>query len=392
MNTILVVDSDGKALTAAHRRLRRNFETHIALGARSGLQRLVEEGPYAAVIAEFSMADMDGIEFLARVRTVSPQTSRILLSRTSMGVADLLRAVNEAGVFHVLPASCDDQPLLDAVGKGVRQYEEMWTSSRDMRDTCALFAKAVHEIVCWLRADLRDLLSSVLPLLRGLCQRLNDPDPVLTETAFLASVVGFIALPAQTLDAVVSGRELGDAQKLAFAGHPEHAVELLRHIPKMRDVAEILRGYSNFLHLSLMPASDDATDMPDMPCGSPILALVMEYRMSLFENLPTAAFMERMRERGLYASSMLQALEAQIAASDQAETPVGLEALQPGMVLARPVTGTRDGKSMVLAPEGYELSRTTILFIRQTARNGHVDEPVMVKGGGTPRNTDQTES
>ena len=390
MSTVLVVDSDGKALTATHRRLRKTFETHIALGARAGLQRLMEEGPYAAVIAEFSMADMDGVEFLSRVRSVSPQTSRILLSRSSMGVADLLRAVNEAGAFHILPASCDDQPLLDAVGKGILQYEEIWTSSRDMRETCALFAKAVHEIVCWLRADVRDLLSPVLPLLRGLCERLKDPDPVMTETAFLVSVVGVIALPAQTLDTVVSGRELDDARKLAFAGHPEHAVELLRHVTRMRDVAEILRGYSNFLHLSLMPAAEDMTEMPGMPPGSSIMALVMEYRMSLYGNLSTEAFLERKRERGLYPRSMLQALEAQISAGDQAETAVGLDGLQPGMVLARPVTGTRDGKSMILVPEGYELARTTILFIRQTARNGHVDEPVMVKGGMS-RDTDQTD-
>jgi hypothetical protein len=122
------------------------------------------------------------------------------------------------------------------------------------------------------------------------------------------------------------------------------------------------------------------------------MALVMEYRMSLYGTLSTAAFLERMRERGLYSRSMLQALEAQISAGDQTETAVGLDGLRPGMILARPVTGTRDGKQMVLAPEGYELSRTTILFIRQTARNGHVDEPVMVKGGGVGQNTDRTES
>lgn len=384
MKTILVVDSDGKALTATQRRLRRHFETHIALGARAGLQRLVEEGPYAAVVAEFSMADMDGVEFLARVRTASPHSARILLSRTSMGVSDLLRAINEAGAFHVLPASCDDQALADAVAAGGRHCESLWTSERDMQETCAVFAKAVHEIVCWLRAEVRGLLSPVLPLLRGLCGRLGDPEPVMTETAFLVSVIGLIALPAHILDKLTAGRELDDGERLALAGHPEHAVELLRHLPKMRRVAEILRGYSNFLHLSLMPPAEDMAEMPPMPTGSPILALVMEYRLSLFEKLPTDTFLERMRGRGLHSIDTLRALEDELVSQRQDEVPVSLEKLQPGMVLTRAVTGTRDGRSVVLVPAGYELSRTTIVFLRQTARNGHVDEPVMVRAAIPP--------
>lgn len=384
MSTILVVDSDGKALTAVQRRLRKGFETHIALGARAGLQRLAEDGPYAAVVAEFSMTDMDGVEFLSRVRAASPQTSRILLSRTSMGVADLLRTVNEAGAFQVLPASCDDQALLDAVGRGVRHCEGMWASSRDMRETCAVFAKAVHEIVCWLRAGVRDLLSPVLPVLRGLCVRLGDPEPMMTETAFLVSVIGLIALPDNLLEGVVAGRALDERQRLTFAGHPEHAVELLRHIPKMREVAEILRGYSNFLHLSLMPAAEDVTEMPAMPQGAPIMALVMEYRMALYAGLGMAEFVQRMLARGLYSRTMLQALEAQLTAGAQGETAVPLDRLQPGMVLSREVTGNRDGRDMTLVPEGYELSRTTIVFLRQTARNGRVDEPVMVRIASMP--------
>ena len=49
MSSILIVDSDGKALSVMQRRLRRNFEAHIALGPRSGLQRIREEGPLSLI-------------------------------------------------------------------------------------------------------------------------------------------------------------------------------------------------------------------------------------------------------------------------------------------------------------------------------------------------------
>jgi hypothetical protein len=49
------------------------------------------------------------------------------------------------------------------------------------------------------------------------------------------------------------------------------------------------------------------------------------------------------------------------------------------MILSRAVVGTRDGGEIVLVPEGYELSRTTIVFLRQTARLGQVREPFHVR-------------
>ena len=379
MNSILIVDSDGKALTAMQRRLRKTFDTHIALGARSGLQRLTEEGPYAAVIAEFSMTDMDGVEFLSRVRALRPAANRILVSRTSIGVADMVRAVNDAKIFHILHASCEDGTLLNVVGEGVRLHEEHCATVRDLHETCAVFAKAVHETVCWVRSDLRDLLSPVLPVLRGMCERLGDPAPMMTETAFMVSILGLLGLPAELLEKIVAGKEMNQEERLIFAGHPEHAVELIRHLPKLQDVAEILRGYSNFLHLSLMPTPEDLAEMPHMPEGSPIMALTMEYRMALYDKLSLNDFLARMRTRGLHSTERLEALKTEVLGMDRGETPIPLDDLTPGMVLAREVLGERDGSQVVLVPEGYELSRTTIVFLRQTARHGQVREPVMIR-------------
>jgi hypothetical protein len=39
---------------------------------------------------------------------------------------------------------------------------------------------------------------------------------------------------------------------------------------------------------------------------------------------------------------------------------------------------------VILVPEGYELSRTTIVFLRQTARHGQVSEPIMIKSNSLP--------
>jgi hypothetical protein len=81
----------------------------------------------------------------------------------------------------------------------------------------------------------------------------------------------------------------------------------------------------------------------------------------------------------LYSHSQIKALEAALAEMDQDETEITLDNLRPGMVLARDVVGTRDGEDVVLVPEGYELSRTTIVFLRQAGRHGQIQDTFFIR-------------
>lgn len=379
MSSILIVDSDGKSLTAMQRKLRKNFETHIALGPRLGLQRVREEGPYALVLAEFSMPEMDGIDFLAEVRKLSPETGRVLVSRTPMDVANLMRAINEGKIQHVFPATCDEAALVGVVQEGVNQYTRISTSAGNMHEVHAIFAKAVHELVCWLRSDVRGVISPLLPLLRSLGQKAQNPTPIVTETALLLSIIGLIVLPPALLDKIVKGQTLTEDELLILAGHPERAVEWVRHLPQLHEVAEVLRDYANALHLSLLPESAEPTERPAISMEGTLLAMVLEYRLAGYAQLESAEILARMRRNCLYSQTLVKAFEAVLLNMDQEEVELGLDSLQPGMVLAKSVIGIRDGAEVVMVPEGYELSRTTIVFLRQSARHGQVREPFFVR-------------
>ncbi len=379
MNSVLIVDSDGKALTAMQRKLRKNFEVHIALGARAGLQRIQEEGPYALVLAEFSMPEMDGIDFLTRVRGENPESTRMLVSRTPLDAASFMRAINKAKIHHVLPTTCDDERLVGAVQEGVDHYRRISTSAESLVEIHAIFAKAVHELVCWLRADVRDVISPILPMLRTLGQKTRNPAPTLTETALLLSITGLISLPPDLLEKIVEGQELTKEDLLLFASHPEHAAEWLRHLPQLKEVTNILGDYANALHLTLLPQTAEPTERPAISTAARLLSMVMEYRLGSFAHLDGMEIINRMRNNPLYSQAQFKAMETALAEMDTDETQVALDKLQPGMVLAKAVIGTRDGDEVILVPEGYELSRTIIVFLRQSARHGHVSGPFFIR-------------
>lgn len=101
---ILCVDDEEDVLRGLKRVLRSpRFETVGALSGAEGLERLKEEGAenFDVVVSDMRIPEMNGAQFLSRVREVAPDVSRILLT----GQADVessIAAVNDGQIFRFL--------------------------------------------------------------------------------------------------------------------------------------------------------------------------------------------------------------------------------------------------------------------------------------------------
>ena len=118
---ILLVDDDANLLAATKRQLRSNFELETALSGADGLHALNTNGPFAVVISDMRMPDMDGLEFLKQVKTSAPDTVRMVMT----GVAypnTAVEAVNEGNVFRILNKPCSSESLSRAIEAGLQQY------------------------------------------------------------------------------------------------------------------------------------------------------------------------------------------------------------------------------------------------------------------------------
>lgn len=94
---------------------------NTAVGGYQGLANLQPNGPYAVVISDMRMPQMDGVEFLAQVRQRAPDSVRMLLT----GHADLyaaIDAVNRGNIFRFLTKPCKKGDLVDAIQSGLAQY------------------------------------------------------------------------------------------------------------------------------------------------------------------------------------------------------------------------------------------------------------------------------
>jgi len=376
---VLIVDSDGKSLAVLQRKLRKDYDAQIALGARMGLQRMNEDGPYAVVIAEYGMQPMDGLSFLSKVHENWPNTTRILISRTTLETSAMLVCVNDAKIFHILPNPCPDDILTQVIGKAAAHYEKNASQSEDMRKQLVRIAKAVHEIVSWLRSDVRELISSVLPTLRELASRLRDPSPIVTETSLLLSTVGMISLPQNILQKLSCGEDLTEQERALYCKHPEQAADFFHHITQFDESLKLLRAYSEYLDTSVQM---DATQEPAI--GAVLMAMLMEYRYACLHCSDLFEVMTLLGKSPLKFPKMyLRVLEDLVLSLDHSELQVSLVDAQPGMVVTRPVMAVRDGNDVELVPEGYEMSRTTLVFLRQSAKHSVIREPIYVRKPGS---------
>jgi DNA-binding NtrC family response regulator len=130
---VLVVDDDRLLLDGLRRQLHGTFDLATAVGGQEGLDVLRTAGQgegFAVVLSDYQMPRMDGASFLAAVRDVAPEATRMLLS----GKADLngvASVVNQGGVFRFLMKPVSRDVLTEAIQAGVEQHR-LVTAEREL--------------------------------------------------------------------------------------------------------------------------------------------------------------------------------------------------------------------------------------------------------------------
>lgn len=126
---LLLVDDEENILRSLRRVLRRgDWAIETAPDGERGIE-IFERFQPAVVISDFRMPGMNGVEFLARVKEVSPHTQRIMLT----GQADQLaieEAINRSEVFRFISKPWNDAQLLLTVRSAFEQHHLVTENER----------------------------------------------------------------------------------------------------------------------------------------------------------------------------------------------------------------------------------------------------------------------
>lgn len=121
---ILFVDDDPVLLEAMERQFGERHGVETAGGGRAALDVFQRQRPFDVVVADQSMPGMTGVELLATIRSLSPDTVRILLT----GDPDLQvvqDAVVDGIIFRVLAKPCTVDALQGVINAGIRRRKDV---------------------------------------------------------------------------------------------------------------------------------------------------------------------------------------------------------------------------------------------------------------------------
>lgn len=120
--TLLLVDDEVDILSALKRLLHRDgYQILTAASAREGFD-LLSTHEVQVILSDQRMPEMNGTEFLSRVRDLYPDTIRIVLS----GYTDLnsvTDSINRGSIYKFLTKPWDDEALRTDVREAFRHYE-----------------------------------------------------------------------------------------------------------------------------------------------------------------------------------------------------------------------------------------------------------------------------
>lgn len=121
--TILFVDDERSVLSSIRRLLRR--EDWKLLFANSGLEALdlLQDHSVDLVVSDMRMPEMDGADFLKKVRQLYPETVRIVLTGYAERAA-VSRAFEEADIHEMICKPWDDDELKTIIRTSLQQSED----------------------------------------------------------------------------------------------------------------------------------------------------------------------------------------------------------------------------------------------------------------------------
>ncbi|MZG31484.1 MAG: response regulator [Nitrospinae bacterium] len=147
-NRVLLVDDDPNILKSYKRQLTTFFQVETAESAEIGLKTLTDNKDIAVVVTDLKMPGVNGLEFLEKVRTISPNSARIMLT----GYPDqktIVDAINTGGVSKFLEKPCSNQLLKSSIEEGFESFnltsQESNTSKRLMAHNLSMLKEKVAE-------------------------------------------------------------------------------------------------------------------------------------------------------------------------------------------------------------------------------------------------------
>ncbi|GAB5440111.1 MAG: response regulator [Fuerstiella sp.] len=373
---ILFVDDDQKILNAMERYFVDILPITTVSCPEQGLE-LFKEDTFSVIVSDMRMPRMNGIELLTKVRACAPDTVRIMLT----GYADLqstIDAVNEGHIFRFLSKPCSLNVIESAIRAGIEQYRLIRAEQELLEGTLHGSIKVLSEMLSIVKPGAFGRTSSVQKIALAIGMEMQIESLWDLKIAAMLFPLGYITVADDVLEVALKGEEPSAMDLPAIGDEIRIAERMLRQIPRLGGVAEIV-GYQakNF----------DGTGLPvdsirglDIPLGARILRVASDFDLVHRQTGNVQTSMSKIEGRvGFYDELVLRGLKSALRSGlcQSTKRVISIESLEEGNVLACDVFSKRGQLMVACGQEVTEALRVRLLDLMKRGTIGgelHVEE------------------
>lgn len=352
MEKILIVDDEKNLLAGLERQLRGTYDIVTAEGGEIGLRAIKEDGPFAVIVSDMRMPEMNGIQFLVKASKLSPDTVRMMLT----GNADLqtaMHAVNEGNIFRFLTKPCQKATMEWALTDAIKQYRLVTAEKELLEKTLKGSLRVMIDLLELVNPIAFSKSSRIRDYMRQVAVSLGVSKVWEFELAGLLSQIGCIAIPVDTLEKVYAGGILSKSEEVMFREHPELAEQLLVRIPRLKKVAEMIGKQLMTIDEHNVPRHT-LLEKPEVLGGLSLKAVTaFDTSVSQGQSMEQA-ISELKKHKSAYHPIILKAIETLNPIKVEIATRVvDIMALNNTMVLAEDIHTTQD---VLIAADGQQVT------------------------------------
>jgi response regulator RpfG family c-di-GMP phosphodiesterase len=408
LKRVLIVDDEAVVLTALSKTLQ--LEGYEVFAVEDPLEaiHLVQTTPFSVILSDQQMPALSGLEFLAQVKEVQPNATRILITAV-LSLNTVIEAINRGEVYRFIVKPWLREELLITIRNAALRYELICRNASLHAQTTAMNQQLATQLA-QLDVQNRQLLElnetlhknldrsvqlclrtmeafypllgqkarRVLAICQAMADTLNLPEDQrrVLEIGSRLCDIGLVGVPRELIR---KWKEtpglLTDEERAIVELHPALGQELVAFVADLEAVGPTIRAHHERYDGQGYP---DGLSGEQIPWLARLLAVAVAYADHPSND---AAAIESIKTSSGEAFDP-DAVRAFLRCLLQAEVPrsqraVLLSELQPGMVVAQ---GIYTAFGILLIPEGQTLAEPHINLLRNHSRISPITQSLLVYG------------
>ncbi len=294
---ILLVDDEPKLLRSISRHYRKKFDVSTAESGAEALEIVEKQGPFAVVISDMNMPEMNGVEFLGQLRDQAPDTVRIMLTGNA-DQATPINAINEGHIFRFFNKPVPLEVLEHGIKEGLRQYELITAEKVLLEKTLAGSVKVLMDVLSIADPHAFGKASKVQQWAEEIAKGLRLHNPWEIKISAMLANLGRVAVPKDIIQKLNASSPLSEDEQEIVQTIPDVGKSLIINVPRLHDVAQNVHYQNKNFDGSGYP--EDSLTGDNIPIGARLLRILKDLAEYTEGNLPSAdniAQLDRWPER-----------------------------------------------------------------------------------------------